>query len=256
MTATQVVQKKSYLFWVKISLSVVAIPAMVCFALYSLNRQGFFNLSQVQVTVDTDESLKNFLKPRLQQLLLSLEPLKGQSLLKLSLADLKLKLTSEEWVSTVEITRHWPQEIAIVIRPTQLVALVKTARSLRPLTSKGELLSQLKTNEAPPLPIVVSESIFRKPELRNQLLQALNEIPQKGRFSNEQISEIYFDEQKGFWMKLIKNGMEVQLGQENFAMKSARVEQVLEYLDQHQIDARVIDANLSKKVLVRSRKNP
>ena len=39
-------------------------------------------------------------------------------------------------------------------------------------------------------------------------------------------------------------------------IKAQRVSQVLEYMETRQLEARVIDANLSKKVLVRLRKDP
>jgi cell division protein FtsQ len=39
-------------------------------------------------------------------------------------------------------------------------------------------------------------------------------------------------------------------------LKADRVGQVLDYLEKHELDARVIDANLTKKVLVRLRKRP
>jgi cell division protein FtsQ len=39
-------------------------------------------------------------------------------------------------------------------------------------------------------------------------------------------------------------------------LKAARVAQVIEYMETRQLEARVIDANLSKKVLVRLRKDP
>jgi cell division protein FtsQ len=43
----------------------------------------------------------------------------------------------------------------------------------------------------------------------------------------------------------------VKLGDDHFAIKSARVGQALEYLDNRGIAAKSLDANLSKKVLVK-----
>ena len=54
----------------------------------------------------------------------------------------------------------------------------------------------------------------------------------------------------------MSSGMRVNLGDDEVLKKSLRVSQVLNYVDEHQLDARVIDANLSKKVLVRLRKGP
>jgi cell division protein FtsQ len=57
-------------------------------------------------------------------------------------------------------------------------------------------------------------------------------------------------------MTLIKTGVRVKMGEDQMALKAARVSQVVDYLETRQFDARVIDANLSKKVLVRLRKDP
>ncbi len=56
-------------------------------------------------------------------------------------------------------------------------------------------------------------------------------------------------------MTLIRTGVRVKIGEDQVALKAARVSQVVDYLDAKQFDARVIDANLSKKVLVRLRKD-
>ncbi len=57
-------------------------------------------------------------------------------------------------------------------------------------------------------------------------------------------------------MTMIKTGIQVKMGEDQVSLKSARVAQVVDYLETRQFDARVIDANLSKKVLVRLRKDP
>ena len=46
------------------------------------------------------------------------------------------------------------------------------------------------------------------------------------------------------------------MGDDQFIVKGARVNQVLEYLESNEFKARVIDATLSQKVLVRLRKGP
>ena len=65
-----------------------------------------------------------------------------------------------------------------------------------------------------------------------------------------------YKEKEGFWLTLIRSGVEVRIGEELVPLKSARVSQVLDYLKSHQFEARVIDADLSQKVLVRLRKDP
>lgn len=84
----------------------------------------------------------------------------------------------------------------------------------------------------------------------------IDEIPTEGKFSQKRISEIRHDSKDGFWMTMMKTGLRVKMGEDNFALKASRVGQVIEYMENRQLEARVIDANLSKKVLVRLRKDP
>jgi cell division protein FtsQ len=53
-----------------------------------------------------------------------------------------------------------------------------------------------------------------------------------------------------------KSNIKIKLGEDQFAVKSARVSQVMDYLEKRDLKARVIDANLSKKVLVRLQQSP
>ena len=69
--------------------------------------------------------------------------------------------------------------------------------------------------------------------------------------SRTKLSEVSYDRRDGYWIQLIDSNVKIKFGENDFAMKSARVSQVLEYLEKKDLKARVIDANLSKKVLVR-----
>ena len=93
-------------------------------------------------------------------------------------------------------------------------------------------------------------------EMRKKAISAVQEIPVEGKFSRKNISALHFDQKTGFWATLIESGMKVKMGEDRIALKSARVSQVLEYMESRGLEARVIDANLSKKVLVRLRKDP
>ena len=55
---------------------------------------------------------------------------------------------------------------------------------------------------------------------------------------------------------LLQNGLQIKIGDEHVRTKSFRISKVLDYLDSKKFQARVIDANLSQKVLVRLRKDP
>jgi cell division protein FtsQ len=81
------------------------------------------------------------------------------------------------------------------------------------------------------------------------------EIPPEGSFSQKKISEIFYDKKEGFWVQMVDQGLQVKLGEGQVSLKSARVGQVLDYVKSHDIKPRLIDANLSKKVILKLEKN-
>ncbi|HEY1080413.1 MAG TPA: cell division protein FtsQ/DivIB, partial [Bdellovibrio sp.] len=127
---------------------------------------------------------------------------------------------------------------------------------LMPIIRDGTFLQEVDSKEAPDVALVEGEVFLKKPELRKKAVEVLEQIPSEGSFSKKTISEIRYDSKEGFWMTLIKTGVQVKMGEDQMSLKAARVSQVVDYLESRQFDARVIDANLSKKVLVRLRKDP
>jgi len=91
-------------------------------------------------------------------------------------------------------------------------------------------------------------------ELRKKAVKVLEELPAEGLFSKRNISEMSYNSKDGFWISMMTSNMKVKLGEDQIALKSRRVSQVMDYLNKNNVNAKVIDANLSKKVLVRTTK--
>ena len=107
------------------------------------------------------------------------------------------------------------------------------------------------------LPLLKGSAFYYKHELRKSAVHLLAQLPQNGSaLSVSQIESLEYDEKDGFALNLKVSQVKVQMGSDRIKVKTARVEQVLNYLMSRQMEARVIDANLSKKVLVRLRKDP
>jgi cell division protein FtsQ len=128
--------------------------------------------------------------------------------------------------------------------------------SLSPIVEDGNFLPSVSAKEAPDVALLEGEIFLKDTRLRKQAVGVINEIPKDGRFSQKTISEMSFDSKEGFWATLIQSGIRVKLGEENIPIKALRVGQVIEYMETRNLQARVIDADLSKKVLVRLRKDP
>ena len=181
-----------------------------------------------------------------------METYRGTSLWHLDLNKLEKELSVNSWIDESSLSRRWPSTLRILIRAKDVKMLLLTkGGKILPIVKNGEALDPIEIKQVPDVAVLVGEVFEKRKELRKKAIQVVEEIPYEGSFSQKTISEIHFDEKDGFWMTLIKNGIQVKLGQDQIALKSARVSQVLDYMTTHKQEAHVIDANLSKKVLVR-----
>ncbi len=247
--------KKFLLLLLRVSLIFVLLP--VCGYLFfdHLEHSGFFNLKKIELNIVDEQVTGLYLQPLQKQLESNLQKYQNQSLVKMDFTHLVADVGSLTWIESVAYSRVWPSELKIVIVPKEIKLLFQSKQRLLPVVKTGEVLPPIEMKRAPNVSILVGDG-FDQIELRKKALQFVSQIPEKGEFSREKISEIRYDQKEGFWTSLVESGIKVKMGDEDFALKSARVSQVLQYLEQNNFNGRVIDANLSKKVLVRLRKDP
>jgi hypothetical protein len=162
-----------------------------------------------------------------------------------------------DWIERAMISRSWPATLSLKIVPYEVKLLyMAKAGKLVPIIKDGSFLTPVEAKQAPDVALLQGESFANKNELRKKAVDVIEQIPAEGSFSRKTISEIRYDGKEGFWMTMIKTGVQVKIGDDQVALKANRVSKVVDYLENRQFDARVIDANLSKKVLVRLRKDP
>ena len=240
-------------------------PAVIFFSLYSLDQQGFFQIKKVDIKVNTYASQKNFITPKILKLQKKLDAVKGVSLWKAPLGEISATLKAEKWIKNFQLSRMWPATIELTIEPDNVALLVLASNSaasinsnsvISPITRSGQVLPSVGSDNVPNA-IVTYDDIFLKNEkVRNGAIGVIMALPEKGRMSAAQVSELGYDKKEGYWIKLLQSETKVNFGEEQFEIKSARISQVIEYLESRNLKARVIDANLSKKVLVRLQQNP
>lgn len=235
----------------------VLIPASVIGVMYSLNKNHFFALDEIKINISNANADSPFLKPLVGDIHEKMEKLKGKSLWDLSLKSVNDQLSAEDWIETLRVSRSWPSSLNIEITP-KVVELVylKQSGEMYPIVSDGSFLKVVGTANSPDAAILQGEVFEKNPEMRKKAILAIQEIPAEGKFSRKNISAFHFDQKTGFWATLVESGMKVKIGEDRISLKSQRVSQVLEYMESRGLEARVIDANLSKKVLVRLRKDP
>lgn len=241
----------------KFLLVFVMVPSILVTAFVSLDRHGFFNIDNIDLVVTNFVDQPQYLRPLMKNLTTQLEIHRGTSLWRVDLADLRTQIEKLPWVEEVSLSRRWPAQLKVDLRVKEIYLLLMTKNGqIKPVVKTGELLPAVEIKEVPDVAVLQGDVFEKQISLRERAVAVLREIPKQGSFSQKTISEIHYDDKDGFWMTLIHDGVRVKMGQDQIAQKSARVSQVLEYMDSRQMDARVIDANLSKKVLVRLRKDP
>lgn len=238
-------------------LAFIVIPAAVVATIYQLNKNGFFDLDNIEITVENKAYQEQFQKPLVADLDSKMESFRGKSLWDLDLVEISKMISNLNWVENVYLSRSWPTRlnIRVVARDVKLV-FVNKAGQMFPVVAEGQLLDGISSKQIPDVTLLHGDVFEKDKELRKRAVKLIEEIPDEGKFSRKNISEIRFDNKEGFWATLIETGIRVKIGEEQVPLRASRVSQVLEYMESRQIEARVIDANLSKKVLVRLRKAP
>lgn len=248
-------------FYFRLFLVFVVAPLAIFASVYGLDQRGFFSIEAINIKVITKTEQLNFSKPFLDKLNEELSTYKGQSLWRLSLYQLSSQLKSKSWIKDFRISRSWPQSLIVEIEPQILSLLYVDQKRLaegfvRPITTDGALLPEVNTTQAPPLAMLKGEIFVKDTMKRKIAIELLKSLPEEGKLSHKIISEIGFDTKEGYWVEVAKSNIKIKLGEDQFAVKSARVSQVMDYLEKRDLKARVIDANLSKKVLVRLQQSP
>lgn len=225
--------------------------------MYWLNEKGFFNINRVEIVLEDSQSQVKFYSPMVEKLEKQMLTFKGQSLWSLNLSQVVTILNAQNWINSHSINRSWPNVLRVKIMPhdIKLVYLGKSGKYI-PIIADGSFLDSVDSRQAPDVTLLEGTVFAQKKDLRQKAVKVLMEIPAEGSFSKKTISEMRYDTKDGFSMTLMKTGIQVKIGEDLVALKSARVSQVIDYLQTRQFDARVIDANLSKKVLVRLRNDP
>ncbi len=248
----------------KITSKILLVGLMItglALSLFFLEQKGFFAVGQIEIFTSISEQQKNFSAPLVEKLDIKLKKFYGQSIWKISLNDIVEELRQEKWIKEFRVSRSWPDSIVMEIEPHRLAFLYVEPQKLAkgivlPVNENGDLMSEISTEQAPSL-AMLSGAVFSKDKSKRlKAIELLKALPENGKVNHKIISEVGYDQKNGFWLEVIQTRIKVILGEDQFAMKSSRVSQVLDYLDKRDLKARVIDANLSKKVLVRLQQNP
>jgi cell division protein FtsQ len=233
------------------------LPLLIVIPIRSLDQQGYFKLKNIQLVLVDQTANKNYYSNLAKQTEQQLNVFLSKSLFEVDLGQMAKMISSEKWIEDFEIQREWPDSIKVKVNANELVMLYWNEKNdIYPIFSNNEMLDKLNKKDLPDAIHTYDKKIANQKELRKKVIDVIQKLPEKGPLSPKMIAEVGFDSKAGYWFQLIKKDLRVKMGEEKMELKSERVSNVIEYLETKQIDARVIDANLSQKVLVRLRKDP
>jgi hypothetical protein len=232
---------------------VLAIGAVVT-AIFFASRNSLFSLKTINFVYEERNAYVDSLRPALER---PLQKYIGQSLWHADIFAMESFLKKQTWIETASVTRSFPNEIVITVEPKQVVAnILRSPSMVQPVAADSTVMDPVDIAKSPSAPLLSHRSFLERSDLRKNALAFLKELPEEGSFSRKNISEILpkNTRQNNQFKVLLKNSKaEVFIDNENVPLKAARVSRVIDYLSDKEMEDCIIDANFSKKVLVRPR---
>lgn len=246
-----------FLRWSMRLVVLCALLGLLAVTPWFLQREAFFRIESTEIALLEGEKVPEWLSTEWAMAVDDVRKFEGKDLWSLEMDEVMTKMKAKGWVRDVQVTRSWPKKLFVHIQPKSLVAYMRgTKGALHPVLEDGESLDSDQLDVFQNLPLLSGDFSRKDKKLINQAIALVHGLPKDGALSLDRISEIGYHDKEGFWFLVMPFGTKVRLGVGEVDRKIARVRQVMEYLDSRQIGARVIDADLSKKVVVRLRKSP
>lgn len=190
-----------------------------------------------------------------EKIALSLKDYNNQWIWDVDLQQVINDVLKDKRVESVKVQRRFPAQLDVKIKPQSALALIlDDNQKWRPVFFDASVWSEVSRETIPDLPILRGSKFLKDEALRKKVVNLLMQLPDTGVFGKNQISEIEFFKHKGFVLHL-NRPMQVLIGDslDDFQSKVPRIQKVLSYLESKGMSGRVIDARLSKKVVVKLR---
>jgi len=243
--------KRSYFL-----LSILILPALIITALHALSKSNFFNISKIDLVLTGEDLDRDLLRKDIVNLEGQIRNLSGLNLWQVDVDQIGRDLLKTPWINRFTVVKSWPNFLQIEIEMSPIIFFKKTKSHFEVFfgTHKfrrfGHEKDGLLTSRFPEL-VTYNEAI--NDEVIAHTYHVISLLKDKKYLSNNNIQTITLDSNKGYRIQLRDPNTEVLLGFVDEPDRLERVTRVIEYLKEHKIEARVIDSNFTKKVLVRLR---
>lgn len=232
--------------------SFILLVSFVVAGVFFLDKKNFFALNELQLEFDNDASMVNqeAFKIWTGELSRALEDVKGTSLWKLPLKKINNNVMDHAWVGNVQIRRQFPTSLKLSIHAKKWLAVVLWQHKMNIVSNDCSILPAISPKVSPNLPILRGQEFLQNEELRGKACETLKSLPANGLLSLESVSEVNKDK-LGIYLSLGNSQTKIRLGDEPNVLQVARVQKVLEYLEEKGMKAQNITASFKSKVVVK-----
>ena len=181
----------------------------------------------------------------------------GVNILSLDLDLVNSRLTNHPWIEAALISREIPDRIRIEIKERKPVALVR-GRRFYLMDSQGVCFKSAAPSQYDALPIITGldpETLGPDCRVPREFIVLIEHLHKESKLGLpwRLVSEIRWNKNTGISIFTVKRGIQVDLGNDNFGHKIAKLEKVLRYLEKKGLHSQLrgIDLSHRNRVFVR-----
>ncbi|GEM_PF-2656999 len=239
---------------------IVFIPTVLLLSFLELKKSGFFLIKDVSFQIEAPNKQMGFYQSLSKKVEHSISMLKGRSYWEPVLpSDLNLQ-GQNMWIEGYSIYKKFPNQMVVKLKASPILFVYKkNGKSF--IYCKNEKRTQILPQSldflaVPVIQLNPNDESEQDDILLSKIKDFVAQLPDDGPISLASIRSLRWDNKKGFELEMLPDGVKIYLGHEDVKTRLTRVTRVLSYLRENGIQARVIDSNFLKKVLVKPRSQP
>jgi len=171
----------------------------------------------------------------------------GANIFSVDLKKVEKALESDPWVKEVAVARKIPSTIYIYVNEHQPYAIL-SGDSLQLVDRNGIVFKDLEGADEKDLPVITGVS--SEAEL-SKAMDVLNYYLQSQVADYFKVSEVNFDQVKGFSITVSKYAFSIRIGFDNIPEKLERLYSMLGGISSYKTKMRYVDLNIPGKVVVK-----
>ncbi len=180
----------------------------------------------------------------------------GKRIFGVDLDSVQERVASMPYVMEARVSRIFPSTVQITVVEKQPIALLND-RGMLPVDEEGTVMPRLKAGTKLDLPIVSGVRVARRnantklPEAALPLLQFMRALNETDAVLYQQVSEFHLDNKMNLTLFLMRQGVPVYLGKEEWPEKCDRLQTVLKQLEMRAERVASIDLRFENQVVTK-----